>query len=194
MSKTDTPVTGLPRRPAPAWVAPVLALLGVATIPWTVYLSLTLPQRMEIGNYRTAWVGFDVLLVLGLLATAYTAWRGRQRVGLFAASTATLLVVDAWFDVTLSNRAGLTTAVVSAAVIEIPLALLCGWIALHADRLAEHRLRRLARQATRLRAVNGSRTPGHPARRRAEARLEQLLREETRLRHGRAGITDPPGP
>ncbi|MFI1990834.1 hypothetical protein [Actinoplanes sp. NPDC020271] len=183
MSESEATVTSLQRRPTPRWVAPVFAVLGVATIPWTVYLSLTLPQRMHIGNYRTAWVGFDVLLVLGLLATAWTAWRGRQRVGLFAASTATLLLVDAWFDVTLSSRAERPMAIVSAVLIEVPLAVLCGWIALHVDRLVEHRLRRLARQTARLRAVSTGRPPG----RRAEARLQEMIREQSRLQHGRTG-------
>ncbi|BCJ47716.1 hypothetical protein GCM10010168_20750 [Actinoplanes ianthinogenes] len=180
MSGTDATVSTL-RRPAPGWVAPLFAVLGAATIPWTVYLSLTLPQRTHTGNYRVAWVGFDVLLVIGLLATAYLAWRGRQRVGLLAGATATLLVVDAWFDVTLSTRSELTSAIVSAVLIEIPLAVLCGWIALHVDRLVEHRLRRLARQTARLRAQTSALTLDSPRRLRGEARLQQILREQALL-------------
>lgn len=176
MSGTDGPVSALQRRPAPRWVAPLFAVLGAITIPWTVYLSLTLPQRMHIDNYRTAWVGFDVMLVLGLLATAYTAWRGKRRVGMLASATATLLLVDAWFDVTLSSQAELPMAVASAAFIELPLAVLCGWIALHVDRLVERRLRRLARQAGRLRAAD----PDRAAHRRAEGHLKQVTDQDRR--------------
>ncbi|WP_436535235.1 hypothetical protein [Actinoplanes sp. HUAS TT8] len=174
MSGTDVIGNGSPPRPVPRWVAPLFAVLGAATIPWTVYLSFTLPQRMHTDNYRTAWVGFDVLLVLGLLTTAYLAWRGQPRVGLVAGATATLLVVDAWFDLTLSNRTEMLAAVLSAALIEIPLAVLCGWIALHVDRLVEHRLRRLARRTARLRAAAAV-LPGTPkvGRSRAQRRRDR---------------------
>jgi hypothetical protein len=101
-------------RPVPRWVPPLFAVLGAATVPWTVYLSLTLPQHARTHHYRLAWVGFDVLLALVLLATAHAAWRGRRLVGPLAASIATMLVVDAWFDVTMSGRSGETEAILSA--------------------------------------------------------------------------------
>ncbi|AEV84207.1 hypothetical protein ACWT_3184 [Actinoplanes sp. SE50] len=184
MSNTDPGTRGLPRRPAPGWVAPVFALLGAATIPWTIYLSVTLPQRMDTGYYRTAWVGFDVMLVLGLLTTAYTAWRGQQRVGLVAMATATLLVVDAWFDLTLSSRAEMLSAVLSAALVELPLAVVCGWIALHVDRLVARRLHRLARRAARLQAETVALKLDEPGRR-GMSRLQYLLREQAHLRRDR---------
>lgn len=144
-------------RSVPRWVPPLFAVLGAATVPWTVYLSLTLPQHARTHHYRLAWVGFDVLLTAVLLATAHAAWRGRRLVGPLAASIATMLVVDAWFDVTMSGRSGETEAVLSAALIEIPLAAVCGWIALHVDRVVESRLHQLDRRAARLRERIGSR-------------------------------------
>lgn len=140
----DSTTGGL--RPAPRWVAPVFAVLGCATVPWTVYLSVTLPLHARTHHYRLAWVGFDVLLAAMLLATAYAAWRGRPFVGPLAASVATMLVVDAWFDVTMSGRPGVADAIVSATLVELPLAAVCGWIALHADRVVETRLHHLARR------------------------------------------------
>jgi hypothetical protein len=136
--------------PAPRWVAPVFAVLGAAAIPWTAYLAVSLPEQARAHNYRVAWVGFDTLLIAVLLITAYLAWRGRRLVGLLAASTATMLVVDAWFDVTTSRRAEAATAILSAVLVELPLALVCGWIALHVDQVVERRLRQLARRAARL--------------------------------------------
>ncbi len=44
-------------------------------------------------------MGFDILLVLAIVLTAYYAFRMDDRVQLPAMATATLLVVDAWFDV-----------------------------------------------------------------------------------------------
>jgi hypothetical protein len=142
-----------PPAPAPRWVAPLFALLGAATVPWTGYLAMTLPAQANAPHYRLAWVGFDALLVVVLLATAYLAWRGNRLVGLLAMVTATMLVVDAWFDVTTSDHADRPAAILSALFIELPLAAVCGWIALHVDQVIERRLRRLARRAARLSAT-----------------------------------------
>ena len=136
-------------QPAPRWVAPLFAILGLATIPWTFYLAVTLPERMRTHNYRLSWVGFDILLVAALLLTAHLAWRARPTVGLMAASTATLLIVDAWFDITTSGHAGVTSAILSAVLVELPLAALCIWIALHVDQVIERRLRSATRRHTR---------------------------------------------
>jgi len=145
------PGTGaVPIEPAPRWVAPVFAALGAAAVPWTVYLSVTLPEQARTHNYRVAWVGFDLMLIVALLATAYLAERGKGLVGPLAAVTATMLVLDAWFDVTTSRRAEMSTAILSAVLVELPLALVCGWIALHADQVIERRLRQLARREARL--------------------------------------------
>jgi hypothetical protein len=118
----------------PRWMAPLFALLGAGTIPWTVYLSLTLPDRARTHNYRLAWVGFDVMLILAMLLTAYLAWRGRPLAGQAAGCTATMLIVDAWFDVTTSGRHDLGMAILLAVLVELPLAVLCGWIAVRVQR------------------------------------------------------------
>jgi hypothetical protein len=92
------------------------------------------------------------MLIVVLLVTAYLAWRGRRLVGLLAASTATMLVVDAWFDVTTSRRSDVPSAILSAVLVELPLAVVCGWIALNVNQVIERRLRQLARRAARLQA------------------------------------------
>jgi hypothetical protein len=149
-------------RPVPRWVAPVFAALGAATVPWTAYLAVSLPARASAQHYRLAWVGFDLMLVALLLTTALLAWRGSRQVGLAAAATATVLVVDAWFDVTTSRPADMPSAVASALLLELPLAVVCGWIALHVDQVVERRLQALARRAAR----------GQAARLRADRRRE----------------------
>jgi len=146
----------LPLEPAPRWVAPVFAILGAATLPWTVYLAMTLPRHVDFHHYRFTWVGFDVMLIVVLLATAYLAWRGNHFVGQLATIAATMLVLDAWFDVNTSNRAGRPVAILSAVLLELPLAAVCGWIALHVDHVIERRLRRLTRRAARLSAPSGA--------------------------------------
>jgi hypothetical protein len=142
----------------PRWVAPLFAVLGLVMVPWTIYLGMTLPEQARTHNYRVAWVGFDLLLLVALLVTAYTAWRGRQLVGLIAAATATLLVVDAWFDVTTSRRTDVQTAMLLALLVELPLAVTCAWIALHVDQVVARRLLQLARREATTTAA-GKKTP-----------------------------------
>jgi hypothetical protein len=145
-ARTQPPVppAGQPRF-APRWVAPVFAVLAAVTVPWVVYLGTSLPRTVRLHD-RTAWVGFDILLVIMLGLTAYLAWRGRPRVALAATATATMLVVDAWFDV-LTSRDGMDRAVaIGMAVIELTLAVVCAWIALHAGTVVRRRVAALARR------------------------------------------------
>ena len=121
-----------------AWL---YALAAAVLIPWTAYLAVTLPKRDVTAHYRGAWVGFDLLLVAAVVLTAYYAFRVDTRVQLPATATATLLVVDAWFDVmTSSGRAATATAVLMALCIELPAAVFSLWLArrvnLSADRMA----------------------------------------------------------
>jgi hypothetical protein len=119
----------------PRWVAPAFALLAVGTVPWVVYLAVTLPRHATFAHYRGVWVGFDLALVAVLATTAVFAWRGNPRVTISATAAATMLFVDAWFDVLTTPRgSGRWLAVLLAAVAEIPLALICLWIALRASR------------------------------------------------------------
>jgi hypothetical protein len=105
-------------KPVPAWIGPVFAVLAIGTVPWTVYLAMTLPEDIETRNYRWAWVGFDAGLIALLVLTAYLAYRGQRYVAMTATATATALIIDAWFDVSL-----------------------------HVNRVIARRLRQLARRA-----------------------------------------------
>ncbi|HEY5172672.1 MAG TPA: hypothetical protein VIK54_13175, partial [Acidimicrobiia bacterium] len=66
----------------------------------------------------------DVLIVAALALTAWRSARGDRRVAIPAAATATLLVVDAWMDVTTAARADLWQSILLAVAIELPLAAL----------------------------------------------------------------------
>ena len=135
--------------PVPKWVAPTFGALAAVTVLWTTYLAATLPQHVHTRHYRLAWVGFDVGLTFALLATAYLAYKGNRHTGIAAVVTATLLAVDAWFDVVTSPRADVMGAVLSAVFAELPLAVVCVWIALHVDRVIARRMRQLAKRALR---------------------------------------------
>jgi hypothetical protein len=132
---------GPPGRAVPRWVGPVFFTLGALSVPWIVLLWLRLPTRDISAHYRLAWVGFDILLAVALLRTGWVAWRGRDHVELPAVCAATLLVVDAWFDiVTASNRNAFSLAVFTALLVELPLAALCIWITYNAERVRRDRL------------------------------------------------------
>ena len=152
-------------RTVPWWVGPAFAVLALGTVPWVIFLAVTLPRHATFAHYRGVWVGFDIGLVAVLALTARLAWRASPHVALAATAAATMLLVDAWFDVmTTPRRHGLVMSLVLAALVEIPLAAICLWIALHASVVIEHRLVLLDRRA-----------------RRAEERAGRKLRDE---RHG----------
>ena len=130
-----------PGLPVPRWLGALILLVAALTLAWVAELWVTLPYRDVSAHYRLAWVGFDAMLAVVLGRTGWLAWRGRDHVELPAVSAATLLVVDMWFDiVTSSAPKDRILAVVSAVLVEIPLATLCLWIAHNAERVRRQRL------------------------------------------------------
>ncbi|MBY8882047.1 hypothetical protein K7862_31085 [Streptomyces sp. PLK6-54] len=106
---------------------------GLGLLPWLYVLATGLPATATAAHWPVAWVGLDALEALGLIATGLLAARGDRRHALAAAATATLLAVDAWFDTTTAAPGGdFATAVVMALGAELPLAALCGRLALRA--------------------------------------------------------------
>jgi hypothetical protein len=105
-------------------VIAVTALSAVVLVPWTIWLSVTLPSVHRAREWRTAWVGFDIVLIVALMATAWAGWHRRQMVTGLLVATGTLLVSDAWFDVMLSTGRGRLSSVLAAVLIELPLAAL----------------------------------------------------------------------
>jgi hypothetical protein len=118
----------------PRWASWLFGLVVVFLIPWTVYLTLTLPARHVTYRYDLAWVGFDVGLIAAFLATTWAAFRGSKWLVPLAAVTGTMLLCDAWFDIVTSRGGGeLWEAVGEAAAGEIPLAAVCGFIVYDAE-------------------------------------------------------------
>jgi hypothetical protein len=104
-------------------------------VPTIVLLVVVLPSTHQSEHWDVAWSGFDVMLALMLLAVAVTAWHGSAWLEAAAAAAATLLFVDAWFDVlTASSGTELVIAIIEAVFVELPLALLCLWITRGAER------------------------------------------------------------
>ena len=107
----------------------VLAVAVVVLIPWTAWLAVRLPARHVSSHWDIAWVGFDVLLTAAIAATGVALWKRSPLAPFTATAAATLLVIDAWFDI-FTARGGeeLGWAILGAALVELPLAVLCFWL------------------------------------------------------------------
>ncbi len=116
------------------WVTLLLGLVAVGLVPWTLYLTFTLPSRHVTFHYDLAWVGFDVALAAAFAATTWAAIRSSHWLVPFAAVAGTMLVCDAWFDIVTSHEGGqMWGAVAEAVFAELPLAALCAFIVYDAE-------------------------------------------------------------
>ncbi len=121
--------------PEARWVVPLFGLAAMLLVPWVVLLVYLLPSAHRSAHWDIAWSGFDVVLALLLSAVAVAAWRGSLWLEGAATAAATLLFVDAWFDVlTSSTRVELLVAICEAVLVELPLAFLCLLLARDAKR------------------------------------------------------------
>ena len=121
-------------RPA-RWVIPLFGLAGLVLVPWVVVLAVLLPPDHLAANWDVAWTGFDVALAVVLVSVALAAWRRSPWLEGAATAAATLLFVDAWFDVlTSSTTAELVVALIEALLVELPLAALCLLLARDTER------------------------------------------------------------
>jgi hypothetical protein len=137
-----------PRRadlPLPRWIGPLAVGSIVGFLPWIVYLGFTLPAKVSAAHYDIAWLGFDCAMWTMLAALAFCAIRRHAATGPIAAMASLMLVIDAWFDVFTSSteHGAMGFAIVLALCGELPLAILCGWAAVHAERFRTRTYRSL---------------------------------------------------
>jgi hypothetical protein len=124
------------------WFLIATIVCCVVLAVWIGVLAVTLPRFYRAGDWRGAWVGFDLAELAAFAATAWAAWRGRQVLIMCLLVLATLLLADAWFDVTLDVRtSGFMYSLLEALLIEIPLAVAAIAAARHLLRLAIARIR-----------------------------------------------------
>ncbi len=136
----------------PRWAPALFVTLTIALIPWTVWLYIDLPDRTRANHWAAAWAGFDLALALVLGLTALNIWRRSPWALVTASAAGTMLLVDAWFDTMTANPGwGRAIAIVMAVFAEIPLALLCFWIALNMERVVAEAQRHLRERGFQLR-------------------------------------------
>jgi len=110
------------------WVLLVVGGVAVALLPWTAYLSATLPSKHLTEHWDIAWAGLDLFEAASLVSLFVAMMRRSRFVPMFAAVAGTALLCDAWFDLTTSGS-GFYWALAEALGAELPLAALCFWIA-----------------------------------------------------------------
>ena len=116
------------------WIAPLLAVAGAVLVPWALVLAFRLPAQHTSDHWDVAWVGFDIALACTLAATGWGIARRASWAPLAAIAAATLLLCDAWFDNVLARGSGeRLEAALEAALVEVPLAIFCVWLALHCE-------------------------------------------------------------
>lgn len=127
------------RRTRELWVT-LMVGSAVVLVPWIVYLALSLPRAYVAHNWDRTWTGFDVLLLVLMVATAVLGWLRRQVMVLTAFATGVLLVADAWFDVMTADSKDVTVSLLTALLVELPLAAVLTGGALTVVRLTAERL------------------------------------------------------
>ncbi|HUD05748.1 MAG TPA: hypothetical protein VMR18_02430 [Candidatus Saccharimonadales bacterium] len=110
----------------PEWAANVFILLSIILIPWTVYLSLSLPTHHLSSHWDVMWGGLDVGIIILLATSGILAYKKSKFIVLSANATASFLLLDAWFDILSERRRfQVIESLVLAIFIEIPLAIIC---------------------------------------------------------------------
>ncbi|HTW21403.1 MAG TPA: AMP-binding protein [Mycobacteriales bacterium] len=124
----------------PPWVVAAFLLFSVALVPWIVWLAVSLPSRHTDHFYDVTWVGFDIGLLGAMASVAWLAHRRSANLELAATVAGTMLVIDAWFDITTSTPgADRWEAIAAAVLFELPIAGLCGWLARNGDAVRRRR-------------------------------------------------------
>lgn len=109
----------------PKWVTALYIVSAAVLLPWTYYLAKNLPENHLAQHWDMAWAGFDAAMIIVLLITVIFAIRRTIWLAIPATIFATMLVIDAWFDV-LTSRPGhpQKDAVLFALFVELPIAVL----------------------------------------------------------------------
>jgi hypothetical protein len=95
---------------------------AIGLIPWMIYLAFTLPTNYVAHNWPATWIGFDCVLIAFMIATAVLGWLRRELVILPGFTTGVLLICDAWFDIMTAGPGQLWISVLTAALLNLPLA------------------------------------------------------------------------
>jgi len=134
MESSPTPMLSpstVDRVAQPALRRALLVALGMVIFlaPWSLLLAESLPTTTRAWDWNVAWTGLDVAEAVAALLTAVLLARRDERGRLAAAAGATLLFVDAWFDVCTSAPGLGRLLAIAMAFVEVSLAAGGMWLA-----------------------------------------------------------------
>ena len=129
-------IAASPTAPLPRWLVPLLALTAPALLPWTLWLTFSLPSRHVTQHYDLAWVGFDVALLVafavdGACCASRSSQLARARCRRDRDDAALRRVVRRRHVAAPGER---LEAVLEAALAELPLAAICWFIVYDVER------------------------------------------------------------
>ncbi|MGZ0150895.1 hypothetical protein ACXJJ3_27835 [Kribbella sp. WER1] len=112
------------RRSPGGLAAMVAAGVAAVLLPWCLILAATLPSTYQAGHWKLTWIGLDCATAIAAGLTAYLLHKGNRHATLTAMAAGTLLIADAWFDVS-TAAAGFdrTLSLTEAVLLEVPLAI-----------------------------------------------------------------------
>ena len=96
----------------------------IVMIPWIGYLGMTLPQKYVAHNWPLTWIGFDILLMSFMAATAIFGYLRRHLLLLTGFATGVLMICDVWFDLMTAKPEDAWLSMITGILIEVPMAFL----------------------------------------------------------------------
>jgi hypothetical protein len=114
------------------WLPAALAIVAVALIPSLVVLLTMTPALQTAHHLKLAWTGLDVFEIVALASTGFALQRRPGIAAIPATVTGALLVCDAWLNIIPSIGWAFYEGI-AMAFVELPLAALSFWVALHAS-------------------------------------------------------------
>ncbi|MFF1816148.1 hypothetical protein ACFVWG_02565 [Kribbella sp. NPDC058245] len=116
------------RRSPGGLAAMVAAGVAAVLLPWCLILAATLPSTYQASNWKLTWIGLDAATAIAAGLTAYLLHTRNRYAVLTAMAAGTLLLADAWFDISTAG-AGLdrTLSLTEGILLEIPLAV-CAFV------------------------------------------------------------------
>jgi hypothetical protein len=117
-----------PRRSPGGLAALVAAGVAAVLLPWCLILAATLPSTYQAGHWKLTWIGLDCGTAIAAGLTAYLPHKRNRYAALAAMAAGTLLIADAWVDVS-TAAAGVvrTLSLTEALLLEVPLAV-CAFV------------------------------------------------------------------
>ncbi|MGW6281149.1 hypothetical protein [Kribbella sp. NPDC055071] len=111
-----------PRRSGRGLATTVAAGVAAVLLPWCLILASTLPTTYQANHWRLTWIGLDCGTAIAAGLTAYLLHNRNRYAVLTAMVAGTLLLADAWFDVSTASGSDRGLSLAEALVLELPLA------------------------------------------------------------------------